>query len=118
MMLDATVLRNIEGTNKTFYYVHPSMREHPKIKPRLRRVTIALVYTWPAGNILLWPVPVLDDRTLKAWKSARAAFDRAQDTWTQWVWNEEVDYAIETAEGKEMEDLAPISPPTKLSTSC
>ena len=89
MMLDATVLRNAEGTSKTFYYVPPSMREHPKIKPRLRRVTIALVYTWPAGNILLWPVPVLDDRTIKSWKSARAAFDRLRTQWTQMVWNEE-----------------------------
>ena len=111
MMLDATVLRNAEGTNKTFYYVVPSMREHPKIKPRLRRVTIALVYTWPAGSILLWPVPVLDDRLLKAWKSARRAFELAQEKWTQMVWNEEEsDYAIETAEGKDMEDLAPIWP--------
>src|SRR3954453_14851868 len=33
MMLDATVLRNTEGTSKIFYYVPPPMREHPKIKP-------------------------------------------------------------------------------------
>jgi hypothetical protein len=58
MMLDnATVLRNDEGTKKNFFYVVPAMRAHPKLAPRLRRVTLAVVYTWPAGNILLWPVP-------------------------------------------------------------
>ncbi|MGZ3195920.1 MAG: hypothetical protein ACXWJC_06525 [Croceibacterium sp.] len=63
------------------------------------------------GSILLWPVPVLDDRTLKAWKSARKAFELAQETWTQMVWNEEEsDYAIEIAEGEEMKDLVPIWP--------
>jgi hypothetical protein len=111
MLDDATVMLNSEGTNKSYYYVIPSMREHPKIKPRLRRVTIALVYTWPAGNILLRPVPILDDRALRAWKSARAAFELAKTTWTQMVWNEEGnDYAVEIAEGKEMEGLKPIWP--------
>ena len=31
------------------YFVWPSMMNHPLILPRLRRVTIATAYVWPAG---------------------------------------------------------------------
>jgi hypothetical protein len=112
MMLDnATVLRNDEGTKKNFFYVVPAMRAHPKLAPRLRRVTLAVVYTWPAGNILLWPVPIPGDRDLKAWKSARAAFELAQQQWVQIVWNEEKgDYEIETAEDIDREPIWPDKP--------
>jgi hypothetical protein len=109
MMLDhATVLRDNEGTRRAIYYVVPAMRSHPKLAPRLRRVTLALIYTWPAGNILIWPVPILGDRDFKAWKSARAAFDLAQSQWVQIVWNEEKgDYDVETAEGIDRKPLWP-----------
>jgi hypothetical protein len=96
---DATVLRDSEGTKRSFYYVVPAMRMHPKLAPRLRKVTLSLVYTWPGGNILIWPVPILGDREFKVWKSARAAFELAQTQWVQIVWNEEkADYEVEVAE--------------------
>jgi hypothetical protein len=94
---DATVLHDRD--EGSFYYVVPAMRGHPKLKLRLRRVTLVLVYTWPGGNILIWPVPILGGRDFKAWKSARKAFQLAQSQWVQMVWNEEEgDYVIEIAE--------------------
>jgi hypothetical protein len=94
---DATVLHDRD--EGSFYYVVPAMRGHPKLKLRLRRVTLALVYTWPGGNIMIWPVPHPIGRDFKPWKSARKAFELAQAQWVQMVWDEEQgDYAIETAE--------------------
>ncbi len=109
MMLDhATVLRDSAGSKRTFYYVVPSMRAHPKLAPRLRKVTLALTYTWPAEEILLWPVPILEGRDFKVWKSARAAFDLAQERWVQIVWNEEKgDYEVEPAESIDKEPIWP-----------
>ena len=39
---DATVLRDTEGTSRAFYFVVPRMRTHPKLAPRLRKVTLVL----------------------------------------------------------------------------
>jgi hypothetical protein len=105
---DATVLRDTEGTRKAFYYVVPAMRAHPKLAPRLRKVTLSLVYTWPGGNILIWPVPIVSDREFKVWKSARAAFDLAQTEWVQIVWSEEKsDYEVEVAERVDRQPVWP-----------
>jgi hypothetical protein len=113
MLDDATILRDVEGSKKTTYFVVPAMRGHPKLAPRLRQVTIALVSTWPTGSVLLWPVPILGDSTLAAWRSARAAFDLAQSQWVQIVWaSERGDYVVETAEGI---DKNPVWPDKKLS---
>jgi hypothetical protein len=69
---------------------------------------LALTSTWPSGNILIWPVPVLGDRDFKVFKSARAAFELARDHWVQMVWNEALfDYQIETAEGIDHEPVWP-----------
>jgi hypothetical protein len=110
---DCTILRDVEGSRKTIYFVVPAMRGHPKLAPRLRQVTIAVVSTWPTGNVLLWPVPILGDSTLAAWRSARAAFELAQSQWVQIVWaGERGDYQVETAEGIDRE---PVWPDKKLS---
>jgi hypothetical protein len=95
----ASVIRDVEGSSRTFYFVVPAMCVHPKLAPRLRRVTLALVYTWPADALMIWPVPILGERDFKAWKSARAAYDLAQRQWTQIAWDEtRADYLIEVAE--------------------
>ena len=109
MMLDeATILRDTEGTKKTVYYVVPAMRGHPKLQPRLRNVTIALVSTWPTGDILLWPVPILGDSDLKSWKSTRKAFEIAHSQWVQIVWfSDRGDYQVETAEDIDKEPVWP-----------
>ena len=71
-------------------------------------MTIALVYIWPGGTIQLWPVPIIGDSTLASWKSTRAAFELAQESWTQIVWNaERNDYDVETAEGIGTEPIWP-----------
>jgi hypothetical protein len=44
----------------TFYYVHPIMRSHPKLAPRLRYVTLGVIYLWPSGALQIWPVPKLE----------------------------------------------------------
>ena len=105
---DATVLRDNEGTSRAYYFVVPGMRMHPKLLPRLRRVTLVLTSTWPGGNVLIWPVPILGEREFRVWKSARAAYELAREQWVQMVWSEErTDYLIETAEGIEHEPTWP-----------
>jgi hypothetical protein len=105
---DSTVLRDNTGASRAFYFVTPVMRSHPKLVQRIRRVTIALLYIWPGGTIQLWPVPIIGDSTLASWKSTRAAFELAQESWTQIVWNaERNDYDVETAEGIGTEPIWP-----------
>jgi hypothetical protein len=97
MLEDATVIREEEGTRKKFYFVTPAMREHSKLAPRLRYVTVHLVCTWPGDGILLWPVPVKAD--FAAWRSEQAAARLAVDKWTQLVWDpDRADFRVETAE--------------------
>jgi hypothetical protein len=67
-MDDTTVLRDDEG--RAFYFVVPAMRAHPKLAPRLRWVTLAAIFLWPAGMVQLWPVPVTGDRAFRVWKSS------------------------------------------------
>jgi hypothetical protein len=103
---DSTVLH--DKATRSFYYVVPLMRSHAKLAQRVRRVTIALIYMWPGGTIQLWPVPIVGDSTLPAWKSARAAFELAQTSWTQIVWNKErTDYDVEVAEAIDKEPVWP-----------
>jgi hypothetical protein len=65
-------------------------------------VTLALTYVWPDGALLLWPVPIPDGRDIKAWRSARRAYELACDQWVQMVWDDAVkDYRVETAENLE-----------------
>lgn len=105
---DATILRDSEGTSRAHYFVVPHMRMHPKLTPRLRHVTLALVCIWPGGAPLIWPVPILGEREFKVWKSARAAYELSRTKWTQMVWNEEIaDYTIETAENIDHEPTWP-----------
>ena len=85
-----------------FYFVVPDMRSHPKLKHRLRLVTLAVVAVWPADVMYVWPVPELGTKKkdFKPWKSARAAYDQSREQWTQIVWSEEeTDFKVETAEG-------------------
>jgi hypothetical protein len=105
---DATVLRDAEGTSRAYYYVVPSMREHPKLAPRLRKVTLVLTSTWPSGDVLIWPVPILTEREFKVWKSARADYEHACDRWVQMVLAEDRnDYQLEIAEGIDHEPTWP-----------
>ena len=78
MSLDASVLVGADGSDD-FYFVTPVMLNHHAILPRLRKVTIAVVYTWPGGAISLWPVPFAEESRIACWKSARAAFELSQD---------------------------------------
>ena len=71
MLENATVIRDNEGTRRAFYFIVPDMRNHPKLAPRLRYVTIMLVNTWPGDGYFLWPVPERSD--FAAWRSEHAA---------------------------------------------
>ena len=77
MALDASVLIG-DGGSDDFYFVAPSMLNHHVVLPRLRKVTIATVYTWPGGAISLWPVPMAEETRIACWKSARAAYELAK----------------------------------------
>ena len=77
LTLDASVLIGGEGSDD-FYFVSPVMLNHHTILPRLRKVTIAMVYTWPGGAISLWPVPFAEETRIACWKSARTAFEMSK----------------------------------------
>src|SRR5262249_25709821 len=103
---NATVIKEKEGTRDVYYFVVPDMRDHPKLAPRLRPVTIMLTCMLPGNGFLLWPVP---ERTaFPAWKSEKAAAERAETEWMQMVWNEEKgDYDVEAAENIKIEPVWP-----------
>jgi hypothetical protein len=86
--LDASVIVG-RGGSEDFYFVHPHMLAHHTMLPRLRKVTIVIVYTWPGGVISLWPVPFADGTRVACWKSYRTACELSKTQWVQMVWNED-----------------------------
>jgi hypothetical protein len=82
MSLDASLIVDPDDRDD-FYFVTPFMLNHHAILPRLRKVTIAVVYTWPGGAVSLWPVPMAEGNQIKCWKSARAAYELAKQQWVQ-----------------------------------
>src|SRR5262249_1423459 len=80
LSLDASVIIGDDGSDD-FYFVTPFMLNHHTILPRLRKVTIAVVYTWPGGVISLWPVPIADETRIACWKSARDAYKLSKKQW-------------------------------------
>jgi hypothetical protein len=107
LVLDASVLIGDEGSDD-FYFVTPVMLKHHVVLPRLRTVTIAVVYTWPSGAVSLWPVPKAEESRIPCWKSARTAFELSQTQWVQMIWNSgRRDYDVAIAEGINTEPLWP-----------
>lgn len=107
MALDASVLVGGDGSDD-FYFVSPVMLNHHVVLPRLRKVTIAVVYTWPGGAVSLWPVPHAEESRIACWKSARAAFEMSKAQWVQMIWNpDRRDYDVAIAEGINSEPLWP-----------
>jgi hypothetical protein len=99
MSLDASVLMGADGSDD-FYFVTPFMLNHHVVLPRLRKVTIAVVYTWPGGVVSLWPVPMAEETRIACWKSARAAYELSKKQWVQLCWNaDRRDYDVAVAEG-------------------
>ena len=97
--LDASIIVDAEK-NEDIYFVTPKMLNHHVITPRLRRVTLAVVYAWPGGNISIWPVPYSEESRIACWKTARAAYERSLTEWVQLVWNaDRRDYDLAVAEG-------------------
>jgi hypothetical protein len=107
MSLDCSVLIG-DGGSDDFYFVAPRMLNHSTMLPRLRKVTIATVYTWPGGAVSLWPVPLVEETRIACWKSARAAFELSKSQWVQLCWNPDTrDYDVVTAEGIHVEPTWP-----------
>jgi hypothetical protein len=105
--LDASVLIG-DGGSDDFFFVAPHMLNHHVILPRLRRVTIATVYTWPGGAVSLWPVPNVEETRIACWKSARAAYLLAREQWVQLCWNNDLrDYDVAVAENITTEPVWP-----------
>ena len=105
--LDASILIG-DGGSDDDYFVAPSMLNHHVILPRLRKVTIVTVYTWPGGAVSLWPVPNVEEARIACWKSARAAYELAKQRWVQLCWNNDLrDYDVAVAEGIKAEPLWP-----------
>jgi hypothetical protein len=99
MSLDASIIVG-DGGSDDYYYVTPRMLNHPVILPRLRRVTITTVYSWPGGVVSLWPVPKADETRIACWKSARTAYDLSKEKWVQLCWNaDRRDYDVAVADG-------------------
>jgi hypothetical protein len=107
MMLDACVIIG-DGGSDDFYFVTPRMLNHHTMLPRLRRVTITTVCTWPGGAVSLWPVPNPEEKKIACWKSARTASELAKKNWMQLCWNSETrDYDVIKAEGIDTEPTWP-----------
>jgi hypothetical protein len=107
MSLDASVLMGADGSDD-FYFVTPFMLNHHVVLPRLRKVTIAVVYTWPGGVVSLWPVPMAEETRIACWKSARAAYELSKKKWVQLCWDSERrDYDVAVAEGIKTEPMWP-----------
>jgi hypothetical protein len=99
MSLNASIIVG-DGGSDDYYFVTPFMLNHHVILPRLRKVTIAVVYTWPGGAVSLWPVPMADESRIACWKSARAAYEMSKQQWVQLCWNaDRRDYDVAVAEG-------------------
>jgi hypothetical protein len=108
MSIDASIVVG-DGGSDDFYFVTPFMLNHHTMLPRLRKVTIATVYTWPGGAISLWPVPMVEETRIACWKSARAAYELSKTRWVQLCWNADLrDYDVVTAEGINTEPSWPV----------
>jgi hypothetical protein len=107
MSLDASIIVGADGSDD-YYFVSPFMLNHHAILPRLRKVTIAVVYTWPGGVVSLWPVPMAEETRIACWKSARAAYEMSKQQWVQLCWNaDRRDYDVAVAEGINTEPMWP-----------
>jgi hypothetical protein len=107
MSLDCSILIGGDGSDD-FYFVTPFMLNHHVVLPRLRKVTIAIVYTWPGGVISLWPVPMAEETRIACWKSARTAYELSRKQWVQLCWNSDRrDYDVAIAEGINTEPMWP-----------
>jgi hypothetical protein len=111
MSLNASVIV-ADGGSDDFYFVHPCMLNHPTMLPRARKVTIAVVYTWPGGAISLWPVPNVAETRIACWKSARKAYELAKEQWVQLCWNSDLhDYDVAVTDGIKMDPSWPTDKP-------
>jgi hypothetical protein len=107
MTLDASIIIGAEGSDD-YYFVMPYMLTHRVVAPRLRQVTIAVVYTWPGGVVSLWPVPNVAETRIACWKSAREAFEQSKTVWVQLIWNSDRrDYDVIAAEDIPTEPIWP-----------
>ena len=97
--LDASVIIG-DGGSDDFYFVTPFMLNHSTMLPRLRKVTIAVICSWPGNIAGLWPVPKIEETRIACWRSMRSAYELAQNSWVQLVWNSDKrDYELAVAEG-------------------
>jgi hypothetical protein len=105
---DANIVKNDKGIND-YYFIAPSMKGSPRLAKWIRRCTIALTYTWPSGEIGIWPVTEPPPGTkVKSWKSSKAAYEQSRTNWVQLVWNEErMDYDVVPPEGELPEPMWP-----------
>lgn len=103
---NATIIH--DNKERIYYFVVPAMREHFKLKPRIRPVTLAVVCLWPGNSLMIWPAPIVNAKSIKCWKSERRAFELSHTDWVQIAWDEgESDYKVEPAEGIRHEPLFP-----------
>jgi hypothetical protein len=110
----AWIIKGDKGSND-LWFIAPSMLSSPLLAKRLRPVTIAITYIWPSGEIGLWPVPTPPrDTKVKAWKSLRAAYERAKaGEWVQVIWNEEtMDFDVNVPEQEDVPEEEKLPAPS------
>jgi hypothetical protein len=99
-----------EGSKKTFYFVTPAMRWHPKLTSRVRPYVMRVIIT-TGGQFMLWPVPVIQKGkggAVRVWETYNRAAEAAEKGWVLMQWSEDIrDYIIDPPEGA-------LPPPAKI----
>jgi hypothetical protein len=99
-----------EGSKKTFYFITPNMRWHPKLASRVRPHVMRVIIT-TGGRFMLWPVPVIQKGkggAVRVWETYNRAADLAEKRWVQMQYSDEIgDYIIDKPEGE-------LPPPAKI----
>jgi hypothetical protein len=108
MRLTAMLIRHKQERD-LYYFVTPEMKNHPHVERACRPYILVLITTWPFGEFMLWPVPILGEKPMQSDKAQNKAFEQSQRFWTQMTWDPKLrDFSIEVAE--RADDRKPIWP--------
>jgi hypothetical protein len=114
MRLPVTLIRHKQERD-LYYYVVPEMRSHPHVERACRAYILVQVVTWPVGETLLWPIPVLGEKPMASDVAQNAAYEHSLRSWTQLAWDQKLrNFSVEVAE--RADDRKPVWPTESFET--